>query len=415
MEADEQVCIWVTAAAWLGVLGVLTICGADLLIFLAAFLRSILLLLLGGFLALCSASSLLLALGALLVTEPRGLGTAPGVFFLSGSVFAAFLGTTMALYQASKATPTRLHDEKPKWKEETEGLSEEEERARIQQALVECVDNLYDIPRLDRYRVSLRILEECNIQDLSYEEWIIEERLRMKTGKARRAVLTEDELKRATIELRIRRSPQEALKKVLERMLEEARKGRGAGRIPMDMLQDAFQEIDVTLRNRITTRELLAALKVCGIFMEGAAAEKLLWWFHREEESQDDGYLDIGQFVFLFNQVADMMAKETIMKKASRGYTITCQVSFLANLIFLSFVLFSVSQPSSDPSWDMLLNVFGSAFILQFWVVIGLPMLCSVIGTKAAVWKQHFLRQLLKCVRCVCRPILRLMSCTWAL
>ena len=62
-------------------------------------LRSILLLLLGGFLALCSASSLLLAgalgsgieqfdvalvlhlcqaLGALLVMEPRGLGTAPG-------------------------------------------------------------------------------------------------------------------------------------------------------------------------------------------------------------------------------------------------------------------------------------------------------------------------------------------------
>ena len=29
-------------------------------------------------------------------------------------------------------------------------------------------------------------------EDLSYEEWIIEERLRMKTGKARRAMLTED-------------------------------------------------------------------------------------------------------------------------------------------------------------------------------------------------------------------------------
>ena len=84
----------VTAAGWLGVLGVLTILGADLLIFLAGWkpsvntqvhssirkcvdflksvavlsrppwpsLRSILLLLLGGFLALCSASSLLLAI-----------------------------------------------------------------------------------------------------------------------------------------------------------------------------------------------------------------------------------------------------------------------------------------------------------------------------------------------------------------
>ena len=31
-------------------------------------------------------------------------------------------------------------------------------------------------------------------QDISYEEWIIEERLRMKTGKSRRAMLTEDGL-----------------------------------------------------------------------------------------------------------------------------------------------------------------------------------------------------------------------------
>ena len=31
-------------------------------------------------------------------------------------------------------------------------------------------------------------------EDLSYEEWIIEERLRMKTGKARRAMLTEDSI-----------------------------------------------------------------------------------------------------------------------------------------------------------------------------------------------------------------------------
>ena len=37
-------------------------------------------------------------------------------------------------------------------------------------------------------------------------------------------------------------------------------------------------------------------------------------------------------------------------------------------------MLFTVTQESSDPSWDMLLNVFGSVFILQFWIVIGLPM-----------------------------------------
>ena len=65
---------------------------------------------------------------------------------------------------------------------------------------------------------------------------------------------------------------------------------------------------------------------MCGIFMEGSAAEKLLWWFHREQakgesplprgarapgqDSANDGYLDITQFIVLFNQVADMMAKE---------------------------------------------------------------------------------------------------------
>ena len=101
-------------------------------------------------------------------------------------------------------------------------------------------------------------------------------------------------------------------------------------------------------------------------------------------------------------------------------YTITCRVSFMANLVFLcslgirvdfagggvgvdaglrqpvgmpvahpfaravglralllvlsGFVLFSVTQESADPSWDMILNVFGSAFVLQFWLVIGFPM-----------------------------------------
>lgn len=44
-------------------------------------------------------------------------------------------------------------------------------------------------------------------QEISYEEWIIEERLRLKTGKGRRAILTED----IRSSHAVRRSPHEAL------------------------------------------------------------------------------------------------------------------------------------------------------------------------------------------------------------
>ena len=41
-------------------------------------------------------------------------------------------------------------------------------------------------------------------------------------------------------------------------MMEEASKGRAAGRVPVALLEEAFQGVDVQLRNRITIRELLA-------------------------------------------------------------------------------------------------------------------------------------------------------------
>ncbi|CAJ1462284.1 unnamed protein product, partial [Effrenium voratum] len=102
--------------------------------------------------------------------------------------------TLMTLYQAMKATPDRLPTRRPRWKElgplgglhgiafvepsldggkgapkrgpvssergrferrfsqePDEELTEEQEKQRIQQALVECLD--YDIPRLEAWRM----------------------------------------------------------------------------------------------------------------------------------------------------------------------------------------------------------------------------------------------------------------------
>ena len=69
------------------------------------------------------------------------------------------------------------------------------------------------------------------------------------------------------------------------------------------------------------------------------------------------------------------------------AHAFTCAVGLCALLPVLSgFVLFSVTQESADASWDMILNVFGSAFVLQFWLVIGFPMrdaeyILALIGT----------------------------------
>lgn len=429
LEADPQVCLGASAASWLTMVGVLSIATADLFILLSGLCKSILLLLFGGWLALLSAFALLLALAGLFLVDAKHLGTAPGVILLGTSVAMAFVGTTMALYQAMRATPDQLPKPRPKWKEDDEELTEEEEKKRVQQILVECLD--YDIPRLERYRVSMNILEECAEEEISYEEWIIEERLRMKTGKSRRAILTEEELQKATVELRIRRRPHPVLAQCLEVMLEEAKKGRGAGMVPVPLLEEAFQGIDVTLRNHITTRELLAALRVCGIFVESPAAELLLHWLHKQEQQapglgggdpQNLGIIDLPKFINLFNQVTDMLAKEFMFKKASRGYQLTCRLAFLMNLSFLCVVLFSVTRPDADESWQSLLNVFGTLFALQFSAVIAVPMLCSVLGRKARVWRQHFCLQLMACLApifwlggklgaCLCRVLLFLKGC----
>eukprot|EP00913_Durusdinium_trenchii_P015133 g14194.t1 len=147
--------------------GVLSIATADLFILLSGLTlgrdtgrsaigkthprcKSILLLLFGGWLALLSAFALLLALAGLFLVDAKHLGTAPGVILLGTSVAMAFVGTTMALYQAMRATPDRLPKPRPKWKEDDEELTEEEEKKRVQQILVECLD--YDIPRLERTR-----------------------------------------------------------------------------------------------------------------------------------------------------------------------------------------------------------------------------------------------------------------------
>ena len=401
LEADPQVCLGATISNWLTMVGVLSIAGADLFILLSGLVKSILLLLFGGWLALLSAFALLLALGGLFLVDAKHLGTAPGVSLLGSSVAFAFVGTTMALYQAMRATPDHLPKERPKWKDEDEELTEEEEKKRVQDILVQDLD--FDIPRLERYRVSMHILEEAQEEEISYEEWIIEERLRLKTGKSRRAILTEEELKKATVELRIRRRQHPALAKAIEIMVDESRKGRAAGRVPVAVLEEAFQGIDVMLRNRITSREMLAALRVCGIFVEGLAMDNLMHFLHKQDEEQGEGIIDLPKFINLFNQVTDMLAKEMILKKAARGYQLTCRLGFLLNLIFLCVVLFSVTEESADESWNSLLNVFGTLFAIQFCAVIAFPMLCSVLGKKAKVWRQHFCLQLLKCLA----PIIR--------
>eukprot|EP00434_Breviolum_minutum_P003993 symbB.v1.2.003513.t1/scaffold201.1/size272743/5 len=117
LEADPQVCLGATISNWLTMVGVLSIAGADLFILLSGLVKSILLLLFGGWLALLSAFALLLALGGLFLVDAKHLGTAPGVSLLGSSVAFAFVGTTMALYQAMRATPDHLPKERPKWKD----------------------------------------------------------------------------------------------------------------------------------------------------------------------------------------------------------------------------------------------------------------------------------------------------------
>eukprot|EP00913_Durusdinium_trenchii_P022573 g21202.t1 len=156
--------------------------------------------------------------------------------------------------------------------------------------------------------------------------------------------------------------------------------------VPVPLLEEAFQGIDVTLRNHITTRELLAALRVCGIFVESPAAELLLHWLHKQEQQapglgggdpQNLGIIDSrsakSSRIWLGIRPA-AFGEEFMFKKASRGYQLTCRLAFLMNLSFLCVVLFSVTRPDADESWQSLLNVFGTLFALQFSAVIAVPM-----------------------------------------
>ncbi|CAJ1327391.1 unnamed protein product, partial [Effrenium voratum] len=68
-------------------------------------------------------------------------------------------------------------------------------------------------------------------------------------------------------------------------------------------------------------------------------------------------------------------------------------------------ILYSVTREAADSAWRSLLNVFGFMFAVQCSVVILFPMLCSVLGRKAKVWRQHFCAQL----AILMEPVLRLL------
>jgi hypothetical protein len=81
--------------------------------------------------------------------------------------------------------------------------------------------------------------------------------------------------------------------------------------IPVEILQQAFQEIDVDFSGEIDTSELLYALRQCGLPASERATESIV----KEIDINNSGDIDVHEFVDFFRQIQELQRQ----KKEVRG------------------------------------------------------------------------------------------------
>lgn len=162
--------------------------------------------------------------------------------------------------------------------------------------------------------------------------------------------------------------------------------------IPTSLLEKAFREIDKDNGGNIDSKELVDALKGCGLNASEAATDTIL----KEIDKNASGDVDIHEFVEFFRHIEEMSNFQKKNQRRAQFLTIICNGCFICHVILVCTLLMLVVRmdEESDPDNYSLMRTLlmvGCVFLaMLFSVVIAIPALRITIGPHWAVWEAHY-------------------------
>ncbi|CAE8593675.1 unnamed protein product, partial [Polarella glacialis] len=363
----------------------------------------------------CATGMASLVLAAIL--SVGGLLAGSGTLSLLVSILFAMLGSSMAIFQASKSTPKKVAPEEQAATENEEPEEEEEENSDSDEENHRIDDKQLKKQRIERSRKAwrkqdaLKAIEDIALNDLAEKR--ARARIRRESNQQNSGVL------KAPKAL----SPKAAVKQTAKKTLTRANVisfprnqavpssmrailgwggGDGEGgtfgrRIPMELLANAFKEIDEDGSGFITPQEFRDAIIKCGL----EPSEKVMDLIMNEIDEDGGGDIEVDEFINFFQLVQDLLKEEAAIANSANLSILLCQFCFLVHVAAVTVLVLMAVRGSGGAEEEELTEVKKSErqmvqyliftvcglLVVFFIFVVGVPMFRLSLGPSMAAWK----------------------------
>lgn len=163
---------------------------------------------------------------------------------------------------------------------------------------------------------------------------------------------------------------------------------------PVDLLEAAFNEMDIDGSGRIVGEELLEALRLAGLKASPQAVDQIL----TEMDRNNSGDIDIFEFVEFFLLIQEINRNQQKIESRSMVQTFACRFCLLGHIAGLTMLIVLVlrTPPTATPmelrnkamlleTWKMMFVSFG----ILFAYVIILPIIRLVLGPSIKLWARE--------------------------
>lgn len=163
--------------------------------------------------------------------------------------------------------------------------------------------------------------------------------------------------------------------------------------IPLELLEEAFQEMDGDGSGKVDIDELVLALRSCGLPASMAATQALV----KSIDKNSDGDLDIHEFVDYFRLQEELERFQHVSEQRAQFLSIVCSGCFLFHIVIVGALLMlfiQMDEAETDPqNYSIMKNALVVCAVnlgILLLVVILIPAVKLTLGANAAAWRRHY-------------------------
>lgn len=193
----------------------------------------------------------------------------------------------------------------------------------------------------------------------------------------------------------------EAMTRVLKWGSRQGQGGRFGKKVPIKILEAAFQEMDADGRGVITLDQFMATVAKCGFKTSKASFDRVLQEMNQERQGQ----LDLREFIAFFRLVEDGLNREASGKSKALMALYLCNFCFFIHVAILCAILIilvrrqanATPEDLEDPLHHAEGQLLGTTLqlvsisLLGFFIsVVAVPLLRLTVGSSIGAWCTHF-------------------------